>query len=263
MAITPKQNFMEGLLVKLARKLNQELTRMEKISGENPDFAHIVDSLIKENIALMHEKISESFPKSAILFENTTDFIPQEHDGTKFLITPLGGIRNLIHCNEDVFISIAFENENEKLEDAVVFNPFTDQKYYASNNDGAFSTNLRLRASNRKESCDYIIYTNTQLADKKDFDKTTQLAINELKNGNLPRITGAVALDLLQVLSGKKDALVACGITPQELAIAKLFAQESGAVITDFNAKPLTKKTSSIVVTNSKLHATIIKQLNK
>jgi myo-inositol-1(or 4)-monophosphatase len=255
-AITPKQNFMDSCVDTLVRRLNQDLVKMEKMNGEREDFQPVVEKMVGNIIVNLHEKLIEAFPRSEISYQNTTPFIPESHDGTKFIIVPLGGLKHINHTHDEAFIAIAFIDYKGVLQDAMVFNPFKDQKFFASNNNGAFSQELRLRTSLRKESCDFVVYANKKLAEPKDFSKVVDLITTEATNNQALRTTDASLLDLMLVLGGKKDAFIGTGLTMQEVLIAKLFAQEAGAVATDFTSKEITEKTTSIVVTNSKLHAT-------
>lgn len=261
MAFTPKQNFMEACLDQLVRKLNQDLVKMEKMSGEREDFQPVVEKMVASTIVTLHEKLIEAFPNSAILFQNTTPFTPENHDGSKFIIIPMGGLKHINHTHDEAFIAMAYVDANDKVQDAIVFNPFTDQKFFASNNNGAFSQNARLRTSNRKESCDFVVYANKKVADAKDFTKIVELITTEATNNQALRVTDASLLDLMLVVGGKKDAFIATGLTMQEVLIAKLFAQETGAIATGFKSEDIKEKTQSIVVTNSKLHAGILQRL--
>lgn len=257
-AITPKQNFMESCVDQLVRKLNQDLVKMEKMSGEREDFQPVVEKMLAGVIVKLHEKLIESFPKSGILFQNTTAYQPEDFDGSNFVIIPLGGLKHVNHCHDEAFIAMAFMDGNGVMQDALVFNPFTDKKFFASRNNGAFSDSARLRVSNRKESCDYVIYANKKLADPKLFKKVIDIVVEQIESNQMVTLTDASLLDLMLVLGGKKDAFVATGLTMQEALIAKLFAQESGAIVTGFKSEEVTEKTTDIIVTNSKLHANIL-----
>jgi myo-inositol-1(or 4)-monophosphatase len=260
--LTAKQNFMETSLDSLARKLNQDLVKIEKMGGEREDLQPIVEKMVAGVIVKLHEKLVESFPKASISYQNTTMFTPEEDaDGSKFIIVPMGGLKHLNHGHDAAFIAMGFIDKNDVMQDAIVYNPFTDQRFFASNGGGAFSAESRLRISNRKESCDYVIYSNKKLADEKLFNKVADLAIEQVKTNQALRLTDASLLDLMLVLGGKKDAFVGTGLTMHEALIAKLFAKEAGAIITGFKAEDVTDKTTSIIVANSKLHAAVLAKL--
>lgn len=260
-SITAKQNFMEASLDKLARKLNQDLVKMEKMTGEKEDFQPLVERMVASIIVRLHENLTESFPNSAISFQNTTEYTPESHDGSKFIVIPLGGLKHINHSHEDAFIAMAYVDYKGHVNDAIIYNPFTDDRFFASYNNGAFSQATRLRSSNRKASCDYVMYSNKKLADEKEFNKVAELICQEVMNNNALRVTDASLLDLMLVVGGKKDAFIATGLTPQEALIARLFAQESGSTATDFKSKELTESTTSIIVANSKLHAKVLQKL--
>ncbi|MCP4355361.1 MAG: hypothetical protein GY793_06955 [Proteobacteria bacterium] len=261
-SLTAKQTFMESCLNRLFGKLNQELTKLEKMNGEKETFQPIIERMISTSIVKIHEKIAISFPKSSIYFQDTTDFIPEEDaDGSSFMVIPLGGLENLTHGYEEAFVAMAFVNAEGVVMDAVVYNPFTEESYYASKNNGAFSLHARLRVSKRKETCDIVSYTNKDLADKKDFKKVLDITIEELKANNPIKVSQASILDMILVASGKKDAFIAAGLSKQEVLITQLFAKESGAVVTDFKSQPVSENKTSIIMSNSKLHAKLLKKL--
>lgn len=259
--LTPKQNFMETCLDQLAKRLNQDLVKMEKMTGEREVFQPNVEKMVANVIVSLHETLIESFPKTAISYQNTTEFQPENFDGSKFAIIPLGGLKNLNHCHDEAFVAMGFIDGKGVMTDAMIYNPFTDKRFYASRNGGAFSTEARLRVSNRKESCDYVIYANNKTADAKDLEKVLKIAVEQVETHQALKMTDASLLDLMLVLSGKKDAFVATGLTAQEALIARLFSKESGAIATGFKCEEITEKTSSIIVTNSKLHINILAKL--
>lgn len=261
-ALTAKQTFMENCLTRLFKRLNQELAKMEKMTGEKDSLEPVLERMIEQNIINIHEKITTSFPQASIFFENTTDFIPEDSNGSKFLVIPMGGIKNMEHAFEEAFVAMAFVDSNDIIQDAVVFNPFTEESFFASNNNGAFSLHARLRASKRKESCDIVSYMDAEKADAKEFQTVLNITMSELKVNNPIRVSQASLLDMILVAAGKKDAFIATGLTKQESLITKLFAQESGAIATDFKSKEITENTKSIVMASSKLHATMLQRLS-
>jgi len=137
-SLTAKQTFMESCLNRLFGKLNQDLTKMEKMNGEKESFQPIIEKMISTSIVKIHEKVATSFPESAIYFQDTTDYIPENTDGSSFLVIPLGGLENLLHAHEEAFVAMAFVNANNEVTDAVVYNPFTEESYYASKIMGLF-----------------------------------------------------------------------------------------------------------------------------
>ena len=264
MALTPKQNFMQACLDQLASRLNQDLTRLEKSTGERDNFLEIMEKIVGSSIVKIHSKIVEGFPNSSIDFQETEMYTPEEDaDGSKFIVVTLGGGKNMSHAFEHVYMAMAFVDEKGQTTDALVYNPFSDEKFNVGYSNGAFSDISRIRIGNRKDTCDFAIYLNKETADEKEFNKSVALLNDEITQGNPVHMSNACLLDMILVAGGKKDAFIASGITSHELEIIKLFALEAGCTLTDFKSNKPSDKTSSIVMTNSKLHAKILNRLNK
>ena len=75
------------------------------------------------------------------------------------------------------------------------------------------------------------------------------------------RNSGSVALDLAYVATGRIDGMWAHGVKLWDVAAGLLIAQESGALISNFNGDPKYLKSDHFVCSTPKVYKSILKSV--
>jgi myo-inositol-1(or 4)-monophosphatase len=75
------------------------------------------------------------------------------------------------------------------------------------------------------------------------------------------RVNGCTLLDLIHAASGRLDAALCSELNEFDQQVASLMAQESGALTGETNGKPISSKSTSMLVANPKLFKAIVQAL--
>ncbi|MDA9867146.1 inositol monophosphatase [Gammaproteobacteria bacterium] len=145
---------------------------------------------------------------------------------------------------------------------AVIIDPIRREEFSASKGSGSDLNNGKIRVSKQQGLNDSILsYFTTKEISKEyvyDFEKTYK----ELANQDLAiRNSGSVALDLAYVATGRIDGMWAHGVKLWDVAAGLLIAQESGALISNFNGDPKYLKSDHFVCSTPKVYKSILKSV--
>lgn len=146
-----------------------------------------------------------------------------------WIIDPIDGTVGYANYHYQVAVSIAYAI-NYTVRHGVVYNPFLDEIYYASENSGAFLNGNKIMVKNVSELKNCVI--GTGFPHKKD---NIQEIITRLGRV-LPHIRdlrrlGSPALDICWVACGRMQGFYEGELYPWDVAAAKLIAIESGAKV--------------------------------
>ncbi|MCD4705363.1 inositol monophosphatase [bacterium] len=240
----------------LKKYFGKNLKTTEK--GMAADFFTKADIESEKNVLKILKK---EFPDYNIYSEES-EYINNNSEYT-FYIDPLDGTNNFVLGISNFSISIALVKNNETIL-GVVYNPITDQLYYAEKNKGAFLNNKKTSISQESN------IQKATLAYNQDY--TTPTKYNwQIKKGalnkNIKRCISnwSPALDFCMLASGKIEACIINGTEPLDCLAGKLIAQESDAIITDFNNKKLTNNDNKyfIVSNTQKIHKEVLDIVKK
>jgi len=239
---SPKMKIMMEAVRKASRRLVRDHGEVEHLQisrkGTN-DFVSSAD-IASEQIILEH--LQRYYPDYGLLAEETG-----EKAGTdkqfRWILDPIDGTTNFIHGHPFFCISLALEQtladgSNPEIIAAIVDAPALGETYYAEKGKGAFleQTNkgghTRLRVANRKKLEDCLIatgsYSDQPLIQQKALD-TIQPRVAST------RLSGAAALELAYVASGRFDMFIHHGLKQWDIAAGILLVREAGGVVTDYN----------------------------
>lgn len=215
--ISANLNFLLTTVKKAAGSLTRDFSEIERLQNAvrgHSEFAKIAYDRV--NQALRNE-LQKGRPDYAVVFGGDN-----RPNTPHFLVSPLDGILNFIHGIPYFAVSVAIV-ENGKLTAAAIFNPATQDMYFAEQGGGAFKEGYRnherLRVSARKEVSDALVGM-LNVAD-------VPAAIENI------RIQGSVALDLAYAASGQLDAVIAKGCDAASLAAGILLLKEAGGYVYD------------------------------
>ena len=152
------------------------------------------------------------------------------------LVSPIDGLNNYARGVPNFAVSVAVL-ENGAIVESVVYNPATDNLYFAKRGEGAYKEGVRnqerLRVSSRKEMKDALVGTQVGYHDSvEEYDNLQRKIV--LATDNL-RISGCSSLDLASVAAGKLDAFVSRGNKLPEYAAGILLVKEAGGYVFDMD----------------------------
>ena len=101
-------------------------------------------------------------------------------------------------------ISVGYEEDNE-IKCGIIFNPITNEMFFAEKGNGAYLNNSRIRVSNKKLKATLLLVTGGPKQNSKIKDKIFSEYLNVSKNVSNIRKFGSAALDMAYVACGRFD----------------------------------------------------------
>ena len=253
-----------NIAIKAARRAGQIINRASidldqlKIASKQPnDFVTEVDKAAE---AAIIETLQEAYPGYAILAEESGETAgrPGRDGEYQWIIDPLDGTTNFIHGLPQYAISIALA-KNGVIEQAVVYDPNSNELFTASKGAGAFLNERRIRVSRRSKLQESLIGTGFPYRMFDHID--TYLAIfKELAQKTAgQRRPGAASLDLCYVACGRYDGFWEFGLSPWDMAAGALIVSEAGGLISDLAGDANYLQSGNVVAGTPKVFAPLLK----
>ena len=178
----------------------------------------------------------------------------------RWVVDPLDGTTNFLHGIPHFAMSIGLEQGGE-LVAGVVYNPVTDELFWAEKGQGAFFNDRRLRVSGRRNLAEALVATGVPFLGHGE-PETFQAELGAL----MPRIAGirrfgAAALDLAYVAAGRFDAFWERDLKPWDVAAGIVLVREAGGFVSEIGGGHAPLTAGSILAANSHLHLPIGKVL--
>ncbi len=148
-------NVMTAAVLKAGRGLKRDFGEVEnlQVSVKGPgDFVTAAD---KRSEKTLFEELSKARPGYGFVMEEggTIEGTDQSHT---WHIDPLDGTTNFLHGLPIFAISVGLEREGH-LVAGVVYNPATDDMYFAERGQGAYLNNRRLRVAARRDIAEALV----------------------------------------------------------------------------------------------------------
>ncbi|MCB9494353.1 MAG: inositol monophosphatase [Desulfobacteraceae bacterium] len=227
---------------------------------ENPEVTKkgpvdIVTAADIESEKKIIEIISKNFPDHFILSEESGKI--EGSSEFEWIIDPLDGTTNFANKLPIFSVSIALY-KNQKPLIGVVFNPYTEELYWAVNGNGAFLGEKKISVSNKKNINDSLIVTGFPYNFMEILDELSQRFFNVLKISRGVRRLGSAALDLCFVASGVFEGFFEQNLKPWDTAAGIIIAHEAGAIVTDFKNNRFNPYMNEIITSNGYIHNSLL-----
>jgi myo-inositol-1(or 4)-monophosphatase len=190
------------------------------------DFVSDVDRMAEEVII---DTILRSYPQHGILAEESGARGDSEY---QWVIDPLDGTTNFLHGLPHYCVSVALLHRG-RLDQAVVFDPISQELFTATRGGGAQMDNKRIRASQRKGLKHALLGTGSPIRQLKHLDSFMASLAAVIPHTAGVRRTGSAALDLAYVAAGRLDGFWEFGLAPWDIAAGALLVREAGGIVTD------------------------------
>jgi myo-inositol-1(or 4)-monophosphatase len=241
-------------MIAAARKAGKAITR---------DFGEV------ENLQLAKKGPSDfvtaaDLKAEKILFEELTKarpgygFLGEERGleaGTdktnRWIVDPIDGTTNFIHAIPHFAISIALEREG-RLVAGVVFNPITDDLYWAETGKGAFWNDKRLRVAGRKVLGECVLATGIPFQGKPGHTRMFKELHQFTQHVAGIRRFGSAALDLAFVAAGRFDGFWEHDLKLWDIAAGVVLVREAGGVCVEISGGDF-METGAVLAGNDKV----------
>jgi len=231
-----------------------------QVSRKGPaDFVTVADKRCEQTL---YEELSKARPDWGFLMEERGE-VAGDPSKPRFIVDPLDGTSNFVHGIPHFGISIAVEeplpNGKREITTALVYQPITDESFWAEKGRGAWLQDQRLRVSGRRELSECLVATGIPFLGHGDFVQWSRIFGAVAPQVAGIRRFGAAALDLAWVAAGRFDAYWESDLKPWDAAAGVLLVKEAGGFVTDFRGGDRAMERSEFLAANDGLHSKLHK----
>ncbi len=225
----------------------------EQIELKGPhDFVTDVD---KEVEALYAKMIKETFPDHGIIGEEGTSDNPDNE--WVWVLDPLDGTKNYAFETPFFCTSICLLQNKEPVV-AVIYEPITDNLYYATKGGGTFKGGDPIHVSKQSDlKSSMLLYCHA--ADPKAIREAEHYVVElKIASRDAARLRSA-GCEMALVAKGVCEAYLMNKLPLWDLAAGALLVREAGGKATDFSGKDWQPGDGDIIVSNgTKIHEEIL-----
>ena len=190
-----------------------------------------------------------------------------EGDPTKprFIVDPLDGTSNFLHGIPHFAVSIAAQEPRldgncwGDVIAAIVYQPITDESFWAEKTRGAWLQSRRLRVSARRHLDESLIATGIPFAGHGDTDEWAKIYAAVAPQVAGIRRFGSAALDLAWLAAGRFDGFWETELNVWDTAAGCLLVREAGGFVTDFRGRSEPIADKQVLAGNDALHSRLHK----
>jgi len=249
---------------KVAPQLRRDFGEVQhlQVSRKGPaDFVSVADRKAEQTLVT---ELQRARPDWGFLLEEGGE-IAGDPDKPRWVIDPLDGTTNFLHGIPHFAISIAVQEPRRdgngwgEVTTGLVYQPITDESYWAEKSRGAWRHDQRLRVSARRDMGEALIATGIPFLGHGDMAQWSRIfgAIAPSVAGI--RRFGSAALDLAWVASGRYDGFWESGLQPWDVQAGILLVREAGGFVTDFRGGNEPVERREVLAGNDVIHSRLHK----
>lgn len=243
---------------KLRRDFNE--VQLLQVSRKGPaDFVTKADQAAERTL---YEELGHARPDWGFLMEEGGE-IAGDPTKPRWIIDPLDGTSNFLHGIPHFAISIAVETPlaggGTEITSALVYQPLTDESFWAEKGRGAWVQSQRLRVSARRDLSEALIATGIPFMGHGDFAQWSRIFGAVAPEVAGIRRFGAASLDLAWLAAGRFDGFWEADLAPWDVAAGILLVREAGGFVTDFRGGDRAMERSEFLAGNDALHSKLHK----
>ena len=247
---------------KAAPRLRRDFNEVANLQVSRKGTADFVSMADKRAEQTLYEELSKARPDWGFVMEERGE-IAGDPNKPRFIVDPLDGTTNFLHGIPHFAISIAVEepmaNGKREVTTGLVYQPLTDEGFWAEKGRGAWVQSERLRVSGRRDLTEALIATGIPFAGHGDFAQWSRIfgAIAPEVAGI--RRFGAASLDLAWVAAGRFDGFWETELNVWDVAAGMLLIKEAGGYVTDFRGGDRPIERNEFLAANDGLHSKLHK----
>jgi myo-inositol-1(or 4)-monophosphatase len=247
---------------KAAPRLRRDFGEVEQlqVSKKGPgDFVSMAD---KRAEATVVEELRNARPDWGLLLEEGGE-IPGNPDKPRWIVDPLDGTTNFLHGIPHFAISIAVQERGPgskgEISHGLIYQPLTDESYWAEKGRGAWLQDRRLRVSGRRYLDEALIGTGIPHLGRGNAESWAKIY-----NAVAPEVCGirrfgSASLDLAWVAAGRMDGFWEDDLDPWDTAAGVLLIKEAGGFVTDYRGSDRSFERREYLAANGELHSKLHK----
>ena len=247
---------------KAAPRLRRDFGEVEQlqVSRKGPgDFVSMADKRAEQTIV---DELRNARPDWGMLLEEGGE-IEGNPSKPRWIVDPLDGTTNFLHGVPHFSISIAVEEKKPgggtEITQALVYQPLTDESFWAEKGRGAWLQDARLRVSARRELADSVIGTGIPFLGRGDIPEWAKIYTAVAPQVAGIRRFGSAALDLAWVAAGRMDGFWEDDLDLWDTAAGVLLVREAGGFVTDYRGADRSFERGEYVAGSAAIHSKLQK----
>lgn len=255
--LSPALNVVVAAVRKAARRLLRDFAEVEtlQVSSKSPgDFVSQADLRAEQTL---REELKKARPGFAFLMEESGESGGKDWEW-RWVVDPLDGTTNFLHGIPHWAISVGIEKrvaeDRAELVAGVVYNPASDELFWAEKGMGAFLNDRRLRVSGRRDMKEALFATGIPFASVPRKAEFTHALVRLMPQVAGIRRFGAAALDLAWTAAGRYDGYWELGLNKWDIAAGIVLVREAGGYVTSPDGGDA-YATGHVIAGNTQLHA--------
>jgi myo-inositol-1(or 4)-monophosphatase len=249
---------------KAAPRLRRDFGEVEQlqVSKKGPaDFVSMADKRAEQTIL---DELRNARPDWAIVSEEAGE-IAGDPTKPRWIVDPLDGTTNFLHGVPHFAISIAVEEPlpggKRSVSHALVYQPITDESFWAEKGRGAWLHDRRLRVSARRHLDEALIGTGMPHFGRGNVAQWSRIygAIGPEVSGI--RRFGSAALDFAWVAAGRQDGFWEDDLDIWDTAAGVLLVKEAGGFVSDYRGQDRMFERREYLAASGELHSKLHKLL--
>ncbi len=256
------------VMEKAARKAGQRLRRdfgeVEHLQVSRKGPADFVSKADQHSERTLYDELLAARPDWGFLMEEggTIEGDPAK---PRWIIDPLDGTSNFLHGIPHFAISIAVQEprlDGKGWGDVIagiVYQPITDESFWAEKTRGAWQQDRRLRVSARRHLDEALIATGIPFAGHGSTAEWGRIYAAIAPEVAGIRRFGAASLDLAWVAAGRYDGFWESGLQLWDTAAGCLLVREAGGFVSDWRGRSQPICAEEVLAGNDTLHSRLHK----
>ncbi|MDD3797943.1 MAG: inositol monophosphatase family protein [Novosphingobium sp.] len=255
---------MERAARKAGARLRRDFGEVEHLQVSRKGPADFVSKADRAAERTLYDELKQGRPDWGFLLEESGE-IEGDPSKPRWVIDPLDGTSNFLHGIPHFAISIAVQEprlDGKGWGDViagVVYQPITDETFWAEKARGSWLHDGRLRVSSRRHLDEALIATGIPFAGAGDPAEWARIyAAIGPKVAGIRRF-GSAALDLAWVAAGRYDGFWESNLQAWDTAAGCLLVREAGGFVTDWRGRSDPICNAQVLAGNDALHSRLHK----
>ena len=248
---------------KAGAKLRRDFGEIEhlQVSQKGPaDFVSKADQAAERTL---YDELCYARPGWGFVMEEA-GIIEGEPGKPRFIVDPLDGTSNFLHAIPHFSISIAVQEPRPDgswgdVTAALVYQPVTDESYWAERGRGAWLHDRRLRVGARRLLNECLVATGIPYMGHGDFAQWSRIFGAVAPEVAGIRRYGAASLDLACVAAGRFDGFWESDLAIWDVAAGMLLVREAGGFVSDFRGGDRAVERSEYLAGSAAVHSKLQK----
>ncbi len=255
---------MERAARKAGNRLRRDFGEVEHLQVSHKGPADFVSKADMRAERTLYDELGQARPGWGFVMEEA-GVIEGEEGQPRWIVDPLDGTSNFLHGIPHFAISIAVQEPRldgkgwGEVTAAVVYQPVTDETFWAEKSRGAWLHDGRLRVSGRKRLSEALIATGIPFSGHGDFTEWSRIFGKIGPEVAGIRRFGAASLDLAWVAAGRFDGFWESGLNDWDTAAGCLLVREAGGFVSDYRGRSNPIHSAQVLAANDTLHSRLHK----